>query len=360
MAKTKNEKKGGLLEKILANCNSDMAAIIDESQFFNDVENVPTEIPILNMAFSGRFDCGFTGGLITIAGPSKHFKSSFGLAAMKAFQTKHKDGIIVFYDSEGGITLEYMRAHGIDTRRVVHDFVTDIEELKHKMVPQLDGLDRGDPVMLFVDSVGNLSSKREYDNAIEGHTAADYTRAKELKSLTRLINGKLKIKKIPCIMINHSYQTLELYSKSIVGGGTGIVYSSDTIFMIGRSQDKNDKTKEIEGYTFTITIDKSRFVKEKSKFAISVKYNGGIAKYSGLADIAEELGIITECKLEDIKGKPAGYEFKGVQILKDGADRDEKFWTKVFAESKFNELAEAKFKLGAEEIKALETEEDPE
>ena len=355
MARTaKQEKKinTGLLEKILKNSNSDMASIIDDSEFFNDAENIPTEIPILNMAFSGNFDFGFSGGLITIAGPSKHFKSSFGLAAMKSFQTKYKDGIIVFYDSEGGITLDYMRSHGIDTKRVVHDFVTDIEELKHKMVPQLDGLERGDPVMLFVDSVGNLSSKREYDNAVEGHTAADYTRAKELKSLTRLINGKLKIKKIPCIMINHSYQTLELYSRTIVGGGTGVVYSSDTIFIIGRSQDKNEKTKEIEGYTFTITIDKSRYVKEKSKFEIRVRYDGGIAKYSGLAEIAEELGIITECQM----GKSKGYEFKGIQVLRDDADRDEKFWTKVFAETDFNKQAEAKFKLGATDQKKNDVE----
>lgn len=358
MARTAKQEKNNsnLLNKILSNANSDMAAIIDDSEFFTDQYDIPTEILALNLAFSANIRKGFTGGLITIAGPSKHFKSSFGLVAMKAFQDKHKDGIIIFYDSEGGISIEYLKMHGIDTKRVVHDFVTDIEELKHKMVPQLDGLERGDPVMFFVDSVGNLSSKREYENAIEGNTATDMTRAKELKSLTRLINGKLKIKKIPCIMINHSYQTLELYSKAIVGGGTGIVYSSDTIFMIGRSQDKNEKTKEIEGWNFTITIDKSRFVKEKVKFEINVKYDGGISKYSGLASIAEDLGIIKECNI----GRSKGYEFENIQVLRDDVDRDEKFWNLVLSKSDFEKQAEAKFKLGKSEKNKAAVEEESE
>lgn len=357
---TINKGKNSLLDKILANSNSDMASIIDESSFFNNVELIPTDIPVLNLAFSGDLEGGFSGGLITIAGPSRHFKSSFGLSAIKAFQKKYKEGIVIFYDSEGGITPDYFKSFDIDTKRIVHTFVTDVEELKQDMVPQLDGLVEGDPVMFFIDSIGNLSSKREYDNAVNGNTAADMTRAKELKSFTRLINAKLKIKRIPCIAINHTYQTLELYSKAVVGGGTGIMFSSDTVWIIGRSQDKNEKTKEIEGYTFTITIDKSRFVKEKSKFEVNVKYNGGIQKYTGLASIAEELGIIKECKLEDIKGKPQGYEFDGLQVPKDGIDTNELFWNKVLAASDFKKLIQNKFKLGQSEAKIDKVEFDEE
>jgi len=343
---TKQEKKtskpsNGLLDKILSNSNSDIASIIDSSSFFNDMEMIPTDVPILNLAYSGKIDGGFSGGLITIAGPSKHFKSSFGLVSIKAHQKKYPEGFVIFYDSEGGITINYLKKHGIDTSRVIHDFVTDVEELKHRMVPQLDGLEKGDPVMMFVDSIGNLSSKREYDNAIEGNTAADMTRAKELKSLSRLINGKLKIKRIPCIAVNHSYQTLELYSKTQVGGGTGFIYSSDTIWIVGRSQDKNKDTNEIEGWYFTITIDKSRFVKEKLKFNVHVTYDGGIAKYSGLAEIADELGVIQKTKI----GKKIAYSYKGLEVLDDVIDTHEEFWTKVFNESDFKKLAEEKYTL---------------
>lgn len=347
----KEEKKGGLLEKLMANSNSDMISLIDESSFFNNVELIPTEVPILNIAFSGKVDGGFYGGLHTIAGPSKHFKSSLGLVCMKAFQNKYREGMVVFEDSEGGINSDYLKSFNIDTKRVLHDFVTDIEELKHKMIPQLEGLEKGDPVMFFVDSIGNLSSKREFENAIEGKTAADMTRAKELKSFTRLINGKLKIKNIPCIAINHSYQTLEMYSKTVVGGGTGMIYSSDNIWIIGRQQIKGDEG--IEGWNFTVTVDKSRCVKEKSKFNITVMHDGGIQKYSGLAEIAEELGIIKEVNISRSKG----YEFKDIQVLKDKINTHDEFWQRVFNESDFKNRVEQKYKLGGKVETKVESEE---
>ncbi len=335
--------KSGLLEKLIGNSNSDMISLIEESSFFNDIKLIPTDVPILNIAFSGKVDGGFHGGLHTIAGPSKHFKSSIALILAKAFQNYHKDGIVDFKDSEGGITVDYLKTFDIDTKRVLHSFVTDIEQLKATMVPQLEVLEKGDPVMYLIDSIGNLSSKREYDNAMEGKTAADMTRAKELKSFTRLINGKLKIKNIPCIAINHSYQTLEMYSKTVVGGGTGMVYSSDNIWIIGRQQIKGDG--EVEGYNFTITIDKSRLVKEKSKFNITVLHDGGIQRFSGLAEIAEDLGIIEKTR-GGKSGKETAYRFDDMIVTDSEIGTDEGFWNRVFTESKFKELVEQKYKLG--------------
>jgi hypothetical protein len=71
-----------------------------------------------------------------------------------------------------------------------------------------------------------------------------------------------------------------MYSKAVVSGGTGIYYSADNIFIIGRQQEKTDKT--IDGYHFILNVEKSRYIKEKSKIPISVLYNGGINKWSGL------------------------------------------------------------------------------
>ena len=129
MAKQPKPAKSNLLDKILKNSNSDMASILSESAFFNKSDFVTTEFPILNLAFSGSIKGGFTGGLITIAGPSRHFKSSFGLAAIKAFQQKNPEGIVIFYDSEGGITSDYLKTHGIDTDKVVYDFVTTFNQI---------------------------------------------------------------------------------------------------------------------------------------------------------------------------------------------------------------------------------------
>ena len=53
-----------------------------------------------------------------------------------------------------------------------------------------------------------------------------------------------------------------------MSGGTGVTYSANTVFFMGRQQEK--KGTEIEGYNFILNVEKSRFVKEKSKLPISI------------------------------------------------------------------------------------------
>jgi hypothetical protein len=116
------------------------------------------------------------------------------------------------------------------------------------------------------------------------------TRAKQLKGLFRMVTPYLAAKKIPMVAINHVYDTMELFSTQVMGGGTGATYSSDTILFVGKSQEKD--ADGIQGYNFTLNIEKSRFVKEKSKIPITVRYDSGIDKFSGLLDLALEGGFI--------------------------------------------------------------------
>ena len=83
-------------------------------------------------------------------------------------------------------------------------------------------------------------------------------------------------------------------SKDIVGGGQGSYYSSDNIFIVGRQQEKDGS--KLLGYNFIINVEKSRYVKEKSKIPISVTFVGGINPYSGLIDIALETGWLAKPK----------------------------------------------------------------
>jgi hypothetical protein len=155
---------------------------------------------------------------------------------------------------------------------------------------QLNSIERGDHVIIIVDSVGNLASKKEVEDALEGKSVADMSRAKQLKSLFRMVTPHLTIKDIPMVVVNHTYKEIGLYPKDILSGGTGIYYSSDNIFIIGRQQEKDGQ--ELTGYNFIINVEKSRFVREKSKIPIEVSFEGGISRWSGLLDMALESGHI--------------------------------------------------------------------
>jgi RecA/RadA recombinase len=138
-----------------------------------------------------------------------------------AFLNKKKDGVILFYDSEFGSPDSYFKNFGIDTSRVLHLPIKNVEELKFDIVTQLEAMDKSDDVLILIDSIGNLASKKEVDDALKENSAADMSRAKQLKSLFRMVTPYLTMKNIPMIVINHTYQEIGLFPKQIVGGGTG-------------------------------------------------------------------------------------------------------------------------------------------
>jgi hypothetical protein len=78
----------------------------------------------------------------------------------------------------------------------------------------------------------------------------------------------------------------------VVSHNTGAVYSANTIITIGRQQEKDGK--ELLGYNFILNIEKSRFVREQSKLPLNVTFEGGINTFSGLLDLALDLGYVVK------------------------------------------------------------------
>lgn len=208
-----------LLDKMKKNSTIKLAATMDKSEFMNDVDETQTDIPALNIALSGSTTGGIKSGLLTIAGPSRHFKSMYALVIASAYLKKHKDAMLLFYDSEFGSPIEYFISVGIDPARVLHVPVKNLEELKFDLMQQLDGIDKGDKMFVIIDSIGNLSQLKEATDALDGKSVADMTRAKFLKSFYRIITPYLRIKDIPMVQIGHIYMTQEMFSKPILSGG---------------------------------------------------------------------------------------------------------------------------------------------
>jgi RecA/RadA recombinase len=281
-----------LLEKLKKNTTIKDTAILAKSKFFAAKDMVQTKIPVVNVAFSGDLDGGFTPGLTMWAGPSKHFKTAFSLLMAKAYQDKYPDSVVLFYDSEFGTPQNYFTSFGIDTDRVVHTPITDVEQLKFDIMQQLTQIERGERVMIVIDSIGNLASKKEVEDALDGKSVADMSRAKQIKSLFRMVTPHLTLKDIPMVVVNHTYKEIGLYPKDIVGGGTGSYYSADNIYILGRQQEKEGT--DLIGYNFIINVEKSRYVREKARIPVTVRFDGGISKYSGLLDMALESGHVTK------------------------------------------------------------------
>lgn len=326
-----------LIEKLLKNSTIKDTAPIMESKVYGKKDMCSTPVPMVNVALSGRVDGGLVPGLLMLAGPSKHFKSAFALMMAAAYQKKYEDAVILFYDSEFGTPQSYFESFGIDMDRVVHTPITDVEQLKHDASNQLNNIEKEDKVMILIDSIGNLASKKEVDDAIDGKSVADMSRAKQLKSLFRIMTPHLNLKDIPMVVVNHTYKEIGMFPKDIVSGGTGSYYSADAIWIIGRQQEKEGS--EIAGYHFVINIEKSRYVREKSKIPITVTFEGGISKWSGLLDVAEKLGYIRKPKVGWYEAvNPATGEVISEKLMRaKEITNNGDFWKKMFTETSLAE-----------------------
>ena len=339
-----------LLDKLRKNSTIKDTNILSESKFFNAKDMIQTPVPMINVALSGKLDGGLTPGLTVFAGPSKHFKTAFALLLAKSYMEKYDDAVVLFYDSEFGSPQGYFDSFGIDTNKVLHTPITDIEQLKHDAMAQLNNLERGDHIIIIVDSVGNLASKKEVEDALDGKSVADMSRAKQLKSLFRMVTPHLTLKDIPMVVVNHTYKEIGMFPKDIVSGGTGVYYSADNIFIIGRQQEKEGT--EITGYNFIVNVEKSRYVREKSKIPVEVTYDGGISKWSGLLDVALDGGFVT-------KPSNGWYQKKGEENkvrIKDTYTKD--FWLPILASKEFQLFIESKYKTSNSSLMGRDLTED--
>ena len=333
-----------IMDKLKKNSKIKTTEVLSKSKFFTEKDMVPTSVPMVNVAMSGSMDGGVTPGLTVLAGPSKHFKTSFALLMAGAYLEAKKDAVLLFYDSEFGSPQSYFEQFGIDTSRVLHTPITNVEELKFDLINQLEELGRDDDVIIVIDSIGNLASKKELDDAMNEKSVADMSRAKALKGLFRMTTPYLAMKNIPLLAINHTYKEIGLFPKDVVGGGTGIYYSADTIWIIGRRQEKQGT--EVVGYDFVINIEKSRYVKEKSKIPIGVSWEGGVQKYSGLLDVALAGGYVFKPSNGWYQkvNKETGELIDGKYRIKETLTPE--FWEPIFETTDFKEFVAKQYKIG--------------
>lgn len=333
-----------LLERMMKAGTQKTTSLLSKSEIFNIKNFAPTNLPILNAALSGDIDLGIGAGVTYVAGASKSFKTLLMLYMLKAYFTKYPDAVCLFYDNEFGCTPAYMRAFGIDPDRVVHIPITNIEELTFDIVKKLEEITRKDNIFIMIDSLGNIASKKEVEDTLEEKGTTDMTRAKMLKKMFRLVTPHLTIKDIPLVAIQHVYKEQgSMYPKDVVSGGTGGIYSSNAIFIITKSQEKEGT--EIVGWTFTINIEKSRYVREKAKFPFTVMYEGGISKYSGMMDIALEGNFVVKpsngwySKVDPETGEISDKKYR----MKDTDSAE--FWGDILASEKFKQFVRDRYQL---------------
>lgn len=164
----------------------------------------------------------------------------------------------------------------------------------------------------------------------------------------------MKIKSITPVGVKQVYDiSVDGAEHYVLGNGvvthnTGSYYSADNIFILGRQQEKEGT--DVVGYNFIINVEKSRYVREKSKIPISVSFNGGISRWSGLLDIALESGHIIKPSngWYQVVDTETGVILEKKYRFKDTDTKD--FWLPIMTQRSFIEFVKSKYSVSTEAI----------
>lgn len=158
----------------------------------------------------------------------------------------------------------------------------------------------------------------------------------KIKSIKNV--GKKKVYDLSVEEVEHY-----ILENGVVTHNTGIYYSADNIWILGRRQNKTGT--EVTGYDFIINVEKSRMVKEKSKIPISVSWDGGIERYSGLLDVALAGGFVVKpsngwYQLVDIEsGEVVGSKVRQKDTL------ESEFWSDLLKNQRFLDFVQNQYSI---------------
>jgi RecA/RadA recombinase len=356
--------KNNVLEKFRKISDNNYAFVLSkENNLYSIKSYIDTKCLILNTALSGDPLKGLPKGKrVSIAGPSGTAKSYFTLYMVKAFLEQGPNSYVFAFESEGAEILSMTEDIGISGEMrdriivlpvsTVEDFRIQstkiLDSIKKERFGYQDGKTKVKPLpeqneyMFFLDSLGMLASSAEINHALAGESKVDMTRAKIIRSIFRNITLDLSLCEVPFIIVNHTMQTLEKFSRLEQTGGDGIRYSCDVSLVLTKAKEK-EGTEHV-GHVISLHVNKSRFIPENSCFKILMSFKKGLYKYSSMIEHAIEFGLVEKVS----KGKNGSFLiFEGTTevSLKDYIKDSKKYMTDEFL-IKLSEKIKSKYSFG--------------
>ena len=318
---------------------NDIASVVSAGIVGDCSTFVDTGSYSLNALLSGSLYGGVPSNKITcLAGSESVGKTFLALSIAKNYLEQEKNNIIVYFESEGALTSDMIKDRGLDPDRIIVCPVSTVEEFRTQCVRIIDNMDNDYNLMLFLDSLGNLSTMKEMGDVASGSDKRDMTRAPMIRGTFRTLALKLAQKNIPLIITNHTYDSIgSMFPKKEISGGGGIKYAASVIVTMAKRKFKDGT--EVLGNIVKAKLVKGRMTKEESVMEFLLDYETGLDKYYGLIALAEKYEIFK--KVSTRYETPVGKAFEKT-IVND----PEKYFTEDVMK-KLEESAHQEFHYGS-------------
>lgn len=300
-----------MLKDMIKKVGNDLTRTADDPKMFGNISSfIDTGSYLYNAVLSGSIYGGYPSNRVTtLAGESSTGKTYMALQGVKSFLEAHEDNFAVFFDVEGALTTSMLEKLGIDTQRFVNVPVATAEEWKstctkwleeyNAQAPILEGGRKGEkdfsqPRMMFVlDSLGQLTTEKSEEDAMSDSSKRDMTKAVILNGAFSIITKKCSAYNVPFLVLNHVYDVIGAYMPTkAMPGGKGVRFASSNVVFLSKKTAREGT--ENTGNIITVTMNKSRFTKEKSRADILLSYKNGLDRWGGMLELAVSAGIIQQ------------------------------------------------------------------
>ena len=322
------------IKHLIKESQNDMATVVSAGIVGDCSTFVDTGSFSLNALTSGSMYGGVPSNKITcFAGSEAVGKTFITLSIAKNFLDQDKKNLVIYFESEGALTKDMIEERGLDIDRIGLFPVATVEEFRTQCVRIIENSGKNEgKMMIFLDSLGNLSTMKEMGDVAGGSDKRDMTRAPMIRGTFRTLSLMLSKHNIPLIITNHTYDAIgSMFPKKEISGGGGIKYAASTIVTLARRKHKDGT--EVIGNIIKAKLVKGRMTKEESVIEMMLDYEKGLDKYYGLVSIAEKYGIFK--KVSTRFETPSGKAFEKT-IVNDPE--------KYFTEDVMKELEKAVFK----------------
>ena len=172
----------------------------------------------LNAALSGSLFGGMPDNKITVfAGESSTGKTYFIIGILKSWMEQNPKGVVVYFDTESAVTNQMLTDRGLDITRIIKVEPETIEQFRQSALAILDNYEESkttDPMIMVLDSLGNLSSVKEVQDVRDQKDTRDMTKAQLIRGTFRVLRLRLAKLSVPMIVSNHVYQVVGCLSDS--------------------------------------------------------------------------------------------------------------------------------------------------
>ena len=249
------------------------------------------------------------GRLVGFSGPSQSGKT---FIINKILGNAQKRGLHpVIFDTEFAVDAASTEGVGLDASRTKYVPVYTVEQCRNQVVALLDSIkEKGlqGKFIISIDSLGNLASQKEVDDAAKDKSAMDMgLRAKQLKSMMRILTYKAGAAGCTILFSNHTYDDPSALMPSLIkqaAGGSGPQYMASILCQLAKKNERQDvsndedeilpEARNYSGTTLRFLTTKNRFVPPLLQAEIYLNYKSGLDRYSGVKDMAVNHGVLTQ------------------------------------------------------------------